>query len=148
MTPETDTSLRLTRTIPADPEAVFRAWTDPERMKRWMCPEGAVVAEAEADLRVGGAYRIVMRTPDDAVHTATGEYREIDRPRRLVFTWGWEEESASVEPGESVVTLEFAGRDGSTDLVLLHERLPNAESRDGHESGWRSSLDKLEALFA
>lgn len=148
MSPETATSLRLTRTIAADPEAVFRAWTDPERMKRWMCPEGLVVEDVESDLVVGGGYRIVMRTPEDAHHTARGKYREIQRPRRLVFTWGWEEDGASVEPGGSLVTVELEDRGGSTALVLLHERLPDAESRDGHEEGWASALNNLERLFA
>ncbi len=146
MSPETATSLRLTRTFEVDPEVLFRAWTDPDRMRRWMCPEGAVVEDLAADPVVGGAYRIVMRTGDGEQHTAVGEYREIDRPRRLVFTWGWEEEAASVEPGGSLVTVEFDERDGSTELVLTHERLPDAESREGHRQGWESSLTNLEKL--
>lgn len=148
MSPDTASSLRLTRTIDANPDAVFRAWTDPDRMKRWMCPEGAVVEAAESDPVVGGAYRVVMRTDDGNRHTASGEYREIERPRRLVFTWGWEEEGASVDPGGSLVTVELEDRDGGTELVLLHERLPDAESRAGHESGWTGALDNLARLFA
>lgn len=146
MSPDTATSLRLTRTFEADAEVLFRAWTDPDRMRRWMCPEGAVVEDLSADPVVGGAYRIVMRTGDGERHTAVGEYREIDRPRRLVFTWGWEEEEASLEPGGSLVTVELDERDGSTELVLTHERLPSAESRDGHQQGWESSLNNLERL--
>lgn len=147
MSPDTTTSLRMTRLVPADPGAVFAAWTELERMKRWMCPEGGVVAEAEADPSVGGRYRIVMRF-EDAEHVATGTYRVVEPPRRLAFTWGWEGEDASVGPGESLVTVEFHDREGATEVELVHERLPSAESRDSHEEGWTSSLTRLEALFA
>jgi uncharacterized protein YndB with AHSA1/START domain len=144
MTTETAASLRLSRTIAASPEEVFRAWTDPAEMKEWYCPEGGTVDAAEVDLAVGGRFRVAMRMPD-GVHVAYGVYREIEPPRKLVFTWQWESDES--RGGETLVTLEFKERDGSTELVLTHERFATAESRDGHEQGWASALNKLEARF-
>lgn len=145
MTTETATSLRLSRTIAASPEEVFRAWTDPAEMKEWYCPEGGTVDAAEVDLAIGGRFKVAMRMPD-GIHVAYGVYREIDPPRKLAFTWQWESDDESRE-AETLVTLEFKERDGSTELVLTHERFATAESRDGHEQGWASALNRLEARF-
>jgi uncharacterized protein YndB with AHSA1/START domain len=145
MTTETATSLRLTRLIQADREAVFRAWTDPDEMKKWYCPEGGTVDAAESELRVGGRYRVAMRMPS-GLHVATGVYRRIDPPSRLVFTWRWEEGEGPKE-GETLVTLEFYERGEATELVLIHEGFGSTDARDGHEQGWTSALGKLEARF-
>jgi len=145
MTTETAASLRLSRTIAASPEEVFRAWTDPAEMKQWYCPEGGTVDVAEVDLAVGGRYKVAMRMPD-GIHVAYGVYREIDPPRKLAFTWQWESGDGPKE-GETLVTIELEERDGSTELVLTHERFATAEARDGHEQGWASALNKLEARF-
>lgn len=141
-----DTSLRVSRIIDADVDSVFRAWTEPGQLKRWSCPEGATVADVRVDLRVGGRYRIRMRGSEGQVHTAIGIYREITRPRRLVYTWEWEEEEHAV--GETLVTVEFKDLDGATEVVLTHERFPSAEAKSGHEQGWTSCFNRLERLFA
>lgn len=143
MSTETGTSLRITRVIKASPEKVFDAWTQAEQLKRWSCPEGMEVVDAQVDLTVGGRYRLRMESPEGKVHTAVGVYREIDRPQRLVYTWDWEEESI----GETIVTVEFNGLDGSTEVVLTHELFPNAEAKVGHEEGWTSCLNRLEKMF-
>lgn len=147
MTTETATSLRLSRTIAASPEEVFRAWTDPAEMKEWYCPEGGTVDAAEVDLAVGGRFKVAMRMPD-GIHVAYGVYREIEPPRKLVFTWQWEGGGDELREGETLVTIELEERGDSTELVLTHERFATAESRDGHEQGWASALNKLEARFA
>lgn len=144
MSTKADTSLRLSREIAADPATVFRAWTEPEQMKRWACPEGMTVAEVRVDLRVGGRYRIRMEGSEGKAYTAVGAYRVVERPDRLVYTWDWEEESI----GETLVTVEFEERGGSTMVVLTHELFPSAEQKNGHEEGWTSCLNRLERLFA
>jgi len=143
---KTYTSLRVSRVIQADPEAVFAAWTEPEQLLRWSCPEGATVTDAQVDLRVGGKYRIRMQGSEGKVHTAVGVYREIQRPTRLVYTWDWLEQDHAV--GETVVTVEFKELDGSTEVVLSHQLFPSAEAKASHEQGWTSCLNRLEALFA
>jgi uncharacterized protein YndB with AHSA1/START domain len=78
------TELTLRRVLPFPPATVFAAWIDPDRLARWMSPFGE--AQADVDARVGGRFWIVMLGPDRTIEH-TGEYREVDPPRRLVFTW-------------------------------------------------------------
>jgi len=146
MTTKTETSLRISRTIKASPETVFRAWTEPDQLKRWSCPEGITLGDVQLDLTVGGRYRLRMDGPDGKVYTAVGAYREIDPPRRLVYTWQWEEKENDV--GETLVTVEFHARGDATEVVLKHELFPAAEAKDHHLQGWTSIFDKLEKLYA
>jgi len=144
MTTTTDTSLRLKRKIGADIATVFDAWTEPEQLNQWSAPEGMAV-ETEVDLRVGGRYRLRMKSPDGEIFTAVGEYQEIDRPNRLVYTWGWEE--TGNDHYETRVTVDFFDRDGATEVVLTHELFPDADLAAEHNEGWTSCLNRLESLF-
>jgi len=139
-TADTNT-LQLTRHIRARRERVFAAWIMPDQMVRWMGPATARAKSAEADARPGGAYQVCFDTPRGEM-TVRGEYREIQAPKKLVFTWQWQndEDWANIT---SVVTVEFAEKDGGTEVQLTHSGLPNAESRGHHEHGWNGTLDKL-----
>jgi len=125
----------LERILPAPPPDVFRAWTDPESLRVFMCPGSLTSAEVEADVRVGGRFRIVMGKVEH-----TGEYRVVDSPSRLVFTW----HSPSTGPGGSLVTIALAPDAGGTRLVLTHEQLPSDDVAARHRQGWGSILEKLE----
>ena len=135
------TTLQLTRTFAAPREKVFRAWTDPEEVKKWFHPPGYETPSAEIDLRVGGKYRLGMRKlPDGEVFYLSGSYREVRRPERLVYTWQWE---AEPELGDTLVTVQFHDRGGSTEVVLTHELFPTEKARQEHERGWSGGLDNL-----
>jgi uncharacterized protein YndB with AHSA1/START domain len=134
-------SLTVTRVVPAPAEAVFRAWTEPGEIEKWWAPEGMSVPFVEVDLKVGGAYRLGLQRPDADPFYATGTYREIQRPRRLVFTWRWEPDT--MKAGETLVTVELREKDGKTEVVLTHERFPSAEVRDEHRKGWTECLERL-----
>lgn len=125
----------IERILSASPERVFRAWTDPEELILWLSPspEGS----AEVDLRVGGRFRIVMSGGGREIEH-TGEYRELEIPHRLVFTW-----ASEFTDGESVVTVELhPSAGGKTRLVLSHELLPASHVKS-HEQGWGTFLDAL-----
>ena len=95
------------------------------------------------DLRVGGRYVLRMRADDGRIYAVGGEYREVERPRRLVYTWCWEGTDGP-EPGAvSLVTVEFHAQEGGTTVVLEHSGLTTEQSRTGHESGWIGTLDNL-----
>ena len=138
-------ALRLTRTLAAPPHKVFRAWTDPQALKRWSAPGDMTTPLAEVDLRVGGRYRIHMLAPDGTVHKVSGVYRLVEPPAKLVYTWRWEEKP---EEGDTLVTVEFHDRGGRTEVVLTHERFPNVAVRDRHESGWAGCLAKLATVVS
>ena len=136
--PTTPTVIRISRLLPATPEEVFAAWTDPVSLKEWMCPGTQTVASVSLDLRVGGTFEIVMRRENsDFVHV--GEYREIRPPERLVFTW----QSAATLQRETLVTVELFPRGKQTELVLQHELLPDEQSASQHQDGWQGIIEKF-----
>ena len=140
-------SLTLKRRFKAPPAKVFAAWTDPEKIKRWMGPADFKTPQAESDARVGGRYRFAMRSPDGEAHVVGGVFREVVTNEKLVFTWAWNAAPGD-EPYESLVTVLFKPDGDGTLLTLTHEQLFDEESRDRHEKGWNGSLDKLEKLVA
>ena len=136
------TRVVLRRTYAARREKVFRAWTDPEQIVKWMSPmEGVKAESAKFDLRVGGQYRIEYRTASGLV-VVGGVFQHVATPEKLVYTWVWEPplENAGTE---TLVTVEFLDRDGATELVLTHERFPNETMRDKHQHGWTGVLESL-----
>lgn len=140
--PSTETKLFLKRTLKASRENVFKAWTDPVEIKKWFSPEGFDTPIAEVDLRVGGKYRIGMKQKDkDEMNVATGVYREIRPSEKLLFTWSWE---GDPNMAETLVTLEFRDQGKGTELILTHELFPDEASRDRHNEGWISCINKLE----
>ena len=147
MTTATATSLCLTRTIATDPQTAFDAWTQPEQIRRWSCPVDHTVVASEVDLTVGGSYLLRMSNPEGLTHTARGTYREVDPPRRLVYTWDWDEDDHHMGV-ETVVTVEFRAVAEGTEVVVTHEGFPTAEVTAEHEMGWTSCIDGFERLFA
>jgi uncharacterized protein YndB with AHSA1/START domain len=85
-----DKVIRVEQLIDAPREEVFRAWTEPEKLKQWWSPGGYTTKYAEVDLRTGGRYLLVMQPPDGEPFHLAGTYREIVAPERLVYTWKWE----------------------------------------------------------
>ena len=142
--PEASSIVEVRRVIRAPRERVFQAWTTPEDVKRWSSPGPVEVVSSEIDLRVGGRYTLNMIAPDGGHHDAYGEYRVIDPPRRIVYTWSWVQEA---EVRDTIVTVEFndLGANG-TEVVLRHEGLATAKQRESHGAGWTSILDKLAAF--
>lgn len=145
-----DKTVLLTRTFHASREKLFQAWTDPEEMKKWFGPEGVSTQDVEMDLRVGGAFRVVMQTPDGDIVTHHGNFKEITAPEKLVYTWILEGEgceASTAEIGETLVTIEFKESGANTELTLKHEFFKTDKARDGHEMGWSSSFNCLEEIL-
>jgi uncharacterized protein YndB with AHSA1/START domain len=137
--------LQVRRTLPAPREEVFRAWTDPDLVRQWFTPRGGSSPSAEMDVRVGGRYRWAMKLVGH-VYYAFGEYIEVDPPRRLAFTFGWER--ALVKLTESLVTVEFSDLGEQTEVVITHEQVPGRGVRALHRAGWRNCLANLERLMS
>jgi uncharacterized protein YndB with AHSA1/START domain len=132
-------TLFVRRRIQAPPEMLFAAWTEPAQLLRWWGPEGVACADAQVDLRAGGAYRIANRMPDGSLIWICGVFEAIEAPVRLVYSWRLE---GSAGPAERV-TVEFV-RDGeATEVVVKHERIADAAARASHERGWEGCLDGL-----
>jgi uncharacterized protein YndB with AHSA1/START domain len=126
------TVVERTISIAASPETVWEFFVDPEKQTRWMG------MNAELDPTPGGIYRCVV-IPG---HTARGEFVEVDPPHRLVFTFGWENESA-VPPGTSTIEVELTPEGDGTSLHFVHRDLPGAEAAASHAHGWDHYLSRL-----
>jgi uncharacterized protein YndB with AHSA1/START domain len=138
--------LTLKRRLDAPPAKVYAAWTDPEKIARWFGPAQVVAGSVGADIdaRIGGRYRIRFRMADGEHHEVAGVYREMVPNQRLTFSWAWH----STPERESQVTVSLRPDGDGTLLTLRHEQLFDQAARDGHESGWIGTLDKLENYLA
>ena len=138
-----DVAVQLTRRLSAPPEEVFDAWCDAALLRQWFQPGNMALPVIELDLRVGGAYRIVMRDADgDYDHH--GAYVAIERPSRLAFTWI----SPATKGETTLVTVTFEPDGDGTALTLTHERLPSEEAAGQHRGGWTNVLESLAGHFA
>lgn len=134
-----DYAVTIRREIAAPAEVLFDAWLDAESLSTWLRPTGIRETRAETDPREGGGFRIVMVDDDsDIVHTGT--YWEIDRPRRLVFTWS----SPATQFRDSIVTVTFEPSATSTVVEVRQVGLPDDEAAASHHSGWSSALRELD----
>jgi len=138
-------SLEVRRTIRAPRQRVFDAWTKTEEIKAWHAPGPLTVSFAEIDLRPGGKYRIHMIEPGGKEHRASGEYRLVDPPNKVVYSWGWDGDHPVKD---STVTIEFFERGEFTEVVLTHAGITHDGERKGHTEGWTSIMDKLEARYS
>lgn len=130
------------RRMPAPREVVYRAWIDPEGLREWMCPGDIVSAEAVLDVRVGGSFRIVMKSKD-RVHEHTGCYQVVNPPSKLAFTW-----SAVENPGEiTLVTVEFLAQGEESEIVITHEGFTKSDVAERYEMGWGTIAKKFAAYL-
>jgi uncharacterized protein YndB with AHSA1/START domain len=132
-------AVTVRREIAASAEVLFDAWLDARSLGSWLRPSGTRETRAETDPRVGGTFRIVM-VHDESSMLHTGTYREIDRPRRLVFTWS----SPATRFRDSIVTVTFEPSSKSSTVVEIHQvGLPDEEARASHHAGWSDILREL-----
>ncbi|MEM8587856.1 MAG: SRPBCC domain-containing protein [Pseudomonadota bacterium] len=134
--------LVVRRTIEANAERLFAAWTQPDELVRWWGPSGITCPKAEIDLRVGGTYRIANEQPGKPLLWIVGEFERIEPPRMLVYSWRLEPGSGNTER----VSVRFVPKDAATEVIITHERIANETDRDEHEQGWFGCLDGLAAL--
>jgi uncharacterized protein YndB with AHSA1/START domain len=137
MAPKASVSIQVVRRFEAAAERVFDAWLDPDTAGKWLfATESGQMIVVEIDPRVGGSFNFTRRDGDDVAHI--GEYLEIDRPRRLVFTFCVPSYAKEI----TRVTIDIKSLESSCQLTLTHEGiLPEWASRS--ESGWGMILNSL-----
>ncbi|MFC0399081.1 SRPBCC family protein [Paraburkholderia rhizosphaerae] len=137
-------AVTLQRRINAAPAKVYAAWTEPAHIVKWMHPYGCNVLLAEMDVKVGGRFRIALRTTEGEEPEVSGTFREVEPHAKLVYTWAW----SGTPEHESLVTLTLRPDGNGTLLTLKHEQFFDEAARDSHHGGWSSALDVLEQYFA
>ena len=154
MARENKNELTITRVFDAPRGKVWKAWTDPEELKKWWGPKNFTAPVSKIDLRVGGKYLSCMRAPDGKDYWSTGVYREIVPMERIVVTDSFADEKGNVVPAshygmtedfplELLVTVTFEQLGNKTKMVLRHEGIPEGMMRELTETGWSESFDKL-----
>ena len=133
--------LRITRTFAATPERVYQAFTNPGDLEKWFGPEGVNCIVHDIDPRPGGAYSFTMRNENGEEHPLSGVFEEVVPNKKLVYTWTWG--TGTLEGVETRVTVDFADKDGGTELTLTHELLPTDTAVEMHTIGWTGSFDCL-----
>jgi glutathione S-transferase len=139
-------SLEIKRFVKAPRDRVYSAWTESEQLRKWFGPENVKTRNLIADARVGGQFRWDLTDQEGKEITISGEYRELEPGKKIVFTWRLEEDE-NWKNHSSIVTVKFFDRQGGTEIRLTHEKLPNEASRDDHTQGWNSALDKVEEFL-
>ncbi len=135
-------SLTQTGTIKAPAPKVFAAWIDAGQLQRWLAP----IAEAEG--RVGGHFRLEVRTPE-GTHVVTGVYRELVPGRRIVMTWVYKGPTVPNGREPTKVTVEFRPSGSNTEVRVYHEGLKNPTYRDAIRQGaWTEALAQLDTLLS
>jgi uncharacterized protein YndB with AHSA1/START domain len=139
-------TLDLTRLLPAPPPRVFRACTEPEELAKWWGPHGFTSPSIDFAPRVGGSYRIAMQPPDGDLFHLAGEFRDVEPPERLAYTFRWEEPDP--DDRETLVTLLFLKRAESTELVLSQGPFLTEARLELHRQGWTDGMDRLSSSLA
>jgi uncharacterized protein YndB with AHSA1/START domain len=136
----------MKRVIRAPRPLVFDALTEPDELAKWWGPSGFTAPSVEVDLRVGGSYRIAMQPPDGDLFYLAGEFREIDPPARLAYTFRWEDPDPDDQ--ETLVTLTLRDLGASTEVIFTQGEFATEGRRALHHQGWTDSLDRLQELMS
>jgi len=139
-------TLEMTRVLPAGRSVVFGAFSDPNELAKWWGPEGFSTPSLELQARVGEDYRIEMQPPEGDRFYLTGEFREVDPPARLAYTFVWEDPDP--DDVDTVADLSFRDLGESTEVALRQGPFKTEARRGLHRDGWTDSFDKLERLLS
>jgi uncharacterized protein YndB with AHSA1/START domain len=133
-----ESTITISRTVPASAERVFGAWTDPTELAAWWWPQLAGTTY-DVDARPGGRFRI---TSPAIGATVWGVYTEVDRPRRLVFSWNWEDDGEPDAVVEDTVVVTFEPAEDGTVVTVAHTSTAHLPE-GGAEQGWNDVMDRL-----
>jgi uncharacterized protein YndB with AHSA1/START domain len=141
-----DLSIHMTRAFEAPRSIVWKALTDPGELAKWWGPHGVTTPAVDFDAHVGNRYRIAMQPPEGDVFHLVGEFREVEPPVRLAYTFNWE--PPDPDDRETLVTLSLEDHDGATEIDFTIGAFATEERRTLHEHGWSDSFERLEELLS
>ncbi len=139
-------TVEIKRVLPAGPSVVFEAFTEPRELAKWWGPEGFTTLSLDCQARVGESYRIEMQPPEGEAFWLTGEYREVEPPTRLAYTFVWEDPDP--DDVETLAELSFRDLGESTEVALRQGPFKTEARRELHLNGWTDTFDKLERLIS
>jgi uncharacterized protein YndB with AHSA1/START domain len=137
--------LEMKRVLPASRAQVWTALTDPAELTRWWGPKGFTVSELDFEPRAGESLRIAMQPPEGERFHLHGEFREVDAPSRLAYTFAWD--PPDPDDQETLVTLSLEERGDGTEVELTQGEFATEERLALHDGGWSESFEKLEVIL-
>jgi len=141
---ESEPQIELVRVFRASAEALYRAWTNPAVLQRWLAPGPCIVEQAQTDLRVGGRFELRTLGPDGARHRISGRYEALEPARRILKSWIYDGPLDLMPGVETLLRIDLRPLDeDSTELRLTHSRITRADVRAAYEADWPSCFDKL-----
>jgi uncharacterized protein YndB with AHSA1/START domain len=144
--PSDEVRLEMQRVLPGALPVVFAAFSHANELAKWWGPKGFTIPSLEFAPRIGERYRIEMQPPEGDRFYLTGEFREVDPPVRLAYTFAWEDPDP--DDVETQVGLSFRNLGESTEVALLQGPFKTEARRALHRDGWTDSFDKLEQLVS
>jgi uncharacterized protein YndB with AHSA1/START domain len=132
--------------MPARRAAVWHALTDPEQLAQWWGPKGFAIPSIDFDPQVGGGYRIAMKPPDGELFHLHGEFREVEAPSRLSYTFNWD--PSDPDDRETLATLSLDDHGEGTEVSFTQGDFATEERLELHRGGWTESFEKLEDLLS
>jgi uncharacterized protein YndB with AHSA1/START domain len=138
-------TLHLERVLHAPRSSLFDVLVQPAQLARWWGPKGFSAPSIELDLRVGGEYRIEMQPPDGDRFFLRGEFRRVEPPARLAYTFAWEDPDP--DDRETLVELSLQDLGDATELILDQGPFATEARRALHEQGWTEGLNRLHELI-
>jgi uncharacterized protein YndB with AHSA1/START domain len=143
--PDEQLILEIKRVVLAPVDSVFAALSDSDKLRKWWGPAGLTVSSLNFQPQVGERYRIKMQPRDGEAFFLMGEFREVERPARLAYTFAYEEPDE--DDIETLVSLTLRDLGGSTEVVLTQGPFKTEARRALHQNGWQDSFDKLDQFI-
>ena len=132
--------VQVSRSFPVSKERLYKAWTEPEELKKWWKPMGKTLKAVENDIREGGQVRYSF---EDGLEIS-GEYKQVDAGSKLVYSWIWQIPQATLHNGDYLLTVAFNEEGEQSSLSVTQENFAQEHAIKPHEEGWQEALDALQ----
>lgn len=139
MSNETSAKVHVTKSFTAGKDELYKAWTEPEKLKQWWKPMNKQLQDVENDIRQGG--KVVYRFEGNL--TIKGEYKEAAPAEKLVYSWNWELPEEAAHKGEYLLTIQFKESGNGSTLDVTQENFKDEHAIKPHQEGWEEALNDL-----
>ncbi len=139
-----DYKVSISKEFHAPVEKLYKAWTQPELLKQWWKPMNKTLTEVTNDLQKDGDVRYVF---EDNSLVIEGKYMEVKENEKLLYSWNWQLAKDDIKDSSYKLTIEFSGKDDTSNITVLQENFVNEEGALPHKEGWEKGLNDLKEFL-